>query len=805
MTTQIVLPDADKEVGDPNPPGDMNAVITALNAMQATQWVYPTGDETGATDAANIMAAYDALGATGGVIWLAPGVFYVEAGQVVIPTAQVKIKGVLRWATKIIGVGSGDVIRMYNGAGSSSGLWGGGVEDVVLDGSDATGAMNLLHIGDGEQYELNVAVQNITEASSWGVLLDNTIWWTEKLHGTIFARNCTNHVGFNVSTPATTVAAGSNGGEISTIASWSNPSAGVLDVASIPAGWPTAGTVHVAASGSTTAVVTYTGVSGNSLTGCAYISGSATGTVSTGGAVTLATATNSFGYLDLTCYIYVQSGQDGVVVQNGAYPYHGRLTIKGNVAGTDANAVLRVTGQAPAASPDANDYSAIYGCELNVQVETASTNGPYTIYFGTPASNTILGCRGIMDFRQGAGSFTGSNVNPATSAESFWYTGIIAGDGNLMPANSWPLEASTVGKAYAESFMSGSNGNVFTQSGDFFKATLSADITINLAPTGQGAVAPCPQRKTLVITQAASGGPYTVTWPQPGSPSVSSPAIYWAGGGSAPVMSTAASAVDVYKLESYDGVHWYGTAIQAAPAPVSGQYLCAPSSYAPGTETTLSVISTIFAQFGLSTTVAAGSNGGEISAIASWASPSAGVLDVASATGFPTSGTLNIAASGSTVAIVTYTGISGNSFTGCAYVSGAATATVATGGEITVTSVANISTGDFTAPPSGDVVVGVSFVGESTSGDFCALALAESGSVTPLSNVVEYQDSASAAPRPYYVQFLVTGLTAYSTYDLVLLGAGTSGVLSSILAYGQSAATPATTRGAPVIMTVQAV
>ena len=46
--------------------------------------------------------------------------------------------------------------------------------------------------------------------------------------------------------------------------------------------------MNVAASGSTTAVVTYTGISGNTLTGCAYVSGSATGTVSTGGAVTLA-------------------------------------------------------------------------------------------------------------------------------------------------------------------------------------------------------------------------------------------------------------------------------------------------------------------------------------------------------------------------------------------------------------------------------------------------------------------------------------------------------------------------------------
>lgn len=84
---------------------------------------------------------------------------------------------------------------------------------------------------------------------------------------------------------------------------------------------------------------------------------------------------------------------------------------------------------------------------------------------------------------------------------------------------------------------------------------------------------------------------------------------------------------------------------------------------------------------GIGTTVASGSNGGSIASIASWSHPSAGVLDVASATGYPASGALLVEVSGgNTVAIVTYTGISGNSFTGCTYVTGSATGTVSTGG-----------------------------------------------------------------------------------------------------------------------------
>ena len=192
--------------------------------------------------------------------------------------------------------------------------------------------------------------------------------------------------------------------------------------------------------------------------------------------------------------------------------------------------------------------------------------------------------------------------------------------------------------------------------------------------------------------------------------------------------------------------------------------------------------------------------------MASWSAPSAGVLDVASVTGFPASGTLKVAASGSTVAIVTYTGTNTGQFTGCAYVSGSATGTVSTAGNVTLISAPVISTGSFNAPASGDVLVSVSFIGQANSGSFAALALAAHGTLTPIvSNVVEYQDSASTVPRPASAQFLVTGLTAGTSYNFDLLGATTSGNLFTILAFGQSAATPSTNRGAPVLMTVQAV
>src|SRR5229473_7536883 len=81
--------------------------------------------------------------------------------------------------------------------------------------------------------------------------------------------------------PGTTVAAGSNGGNIANIATWGTPGAGVLAVASTT-GYAASGSVSVATSGGN-AVIAYTGITGNTLTGCTLVYGS--GTVSTGGTV----------------------------------------------------------------------------------------------------------------------------------------------------------------------------------------------------------------------------------------------------------------------------------------------------------------------------------------------------------------------------------------------------------------------------------------------------------------------------------------------------------------------------------------
>ena len=196
----------------------------------------------------------------------------------------------------------------------------------------------------------------------------------------------------------------------------------MLDVAST-AGFPTAGTINVAASGRTTAVVTYTGISGNSLTGCAYVSGSATGTVSTGGAVTLVTSTNSFGYTDLPVEILAKVGQDGVVCRTA------------RCRTTDAAGPRQLPGQLLSADergaadhwPDSGRAlnRRLFGdpvMRLDVQAECSDaigTDAPYTIYFGTLSSNQLLGCIGIMDFAQGTLAFQTSNWTKTGATASF--------------------------------------------------------------------------------------------------------------------------------------------------------------------------------------------------------------------------------------------------------------------------------------------------------------------------------------------------------------------------------------------------
>ncbi len=236
---------------------------------------------------------------------------------------------------------------------------------------------------------------------------------------------------------------------------------------------------------------------------------------------------------------------------------------------------------------------------------------------------------------------------------------------------------------------------------------------------------------------------------------------------------------------------------------VQGKVL-AQSVYAPITNRVLfSTTSATLAALAVpATTVAAGSNAGLIQNVASWSSPSAGVLDVASVAGYPVAGTATVACATNSPATITYTGTSAGMLTGCAYVSGG-TGAVSTGGAVTLTGL-SINTGQFFAPASGNVLVTVDAMLVPAANVLMSLALAAHGTVTPvLGSAATFELSSAADLLPVPVQFVVTGLTAGTAYTLDLLSA-TASSTGSIAAFSTTSTTPTGTTGSPLIMTVQA-
>ena len=480
--TQIALPPATRSVGSADPPGDMNAVITALLAMGAITYITPTGDTSGTADTANLLTALAALPAAGGTVWLAPGTFYITCGSVTITSVFVHIRGCGRWATIIRAVGTGDCLRIYN-TDTTGKLTGGGVLDLSIDGDSAGAGSAGLHYGDMRAGELRVSIRNFSGAGSIGMYFDNQNSWTEECHGYIWLSNNTQNLVFDVS-------------------------------------------------GATT-------------------------------------STNSYGYSDFNIEILAKANQDALVLQNGALLYHSRVSVKANFTGTsvaNTSAAIRITGTVPAGHPDAGTGSKIVNSRFDFMAECATGGGtpPQTINFGNTSLNSLIGCTGIIDFTLGALAFATTNATVLAAAGAFMYMGFVAGDANLNQATSGLGQGTSFlvqgVLIYGRSLLAQTTGIMLIDKGDFFQQTLNQNITISLV--GGGSAYNSAQRKTVIIIQAASGGPYTVTWPHNGSPTTASPTVNWAGG-TAPTMSAGAGAMDKYELVTYDGAVWIASALQA--------------------------------------------------------------------------------------------------------------------------------------------------------------------------------------------------------------------------------------------------
>ena len=704
MTTQITLPPNDRAVGNPNPPGDMNLVSTALTAMQATLWVYASGDETGTTDTANINAALAALPDSGGTVWLAPGTFYINGVDVFGPDQG--MIGAGSAYTLIEYVGSGTAIQAYESdfdSSSNGGRFGG----FYLTGYNSTGDANGFSWGNLQAARCNdITIAGFAAGS--GLLLENGYGaWSEQAEWTaIKLVENLNNVTFD------------NG---------------------------------------------------------------------------------SFDYSVYQFLIVALANQNGVLLQNAAGLQGCRLEVRGDFyAGeTNTGAVIAIDpGSGGAGTSHIDNVQAYVVCET-----AGSGTGHYTLLMDGSSSGQGFSGAGIMAFTDVTEEFQGySNPNGAPLAFSGFFNDPVLG--GMVLGDCMVIEGGMQYKSTGTDASGLSSGDVNMQKASiltFQLASGNTDITfVNAGPRAR--------REDLIIVQPATGAPGTITWPAD---------VQWAGG-SPPVLSTANGAVDWVRVMFTPPQNIFygelvGSTFQESGGAAVGKYLCPPTAYAPSAATSLTTASaTMAAITGAASTVAAGSNGGEISTIATWTSPSAGVLDVANGTLFPSAGgAVTVAASGSTTAIVTYTGTTATSLTGCAYVSGSATGTVATGGAVTLTS-SVATTGSFTAPASGSVLVTVSNLVSNlnAAGSKTWFGLAAHNEITPIvGNLVAFTDDTTGCSRTYSFSFLVTSLTAGTAYnyDLLFGVSQTTSTTLTVIAWGQSTTTPSSSsNGAPLTMTVQA-
>jgi len=97
--------------------------------------------------------------------------------------------------------GSGDCVRLYDPVYPTVGVAeiAGRLEGFCIDGTSAGAGATGLHAGDVLELGLDLLVQNFTGAGSTGVIFDNSVSFTERLHGRVTVQNCTNGVTFTVS------------------------------------------------------------------------------------------------------------------------------------------------------------------------------------------------------------------------------------------------------------------------------------------------------------------------------------------------------------------------------------------------------------------------------------------------------------------------------------------------------------------------------------------------------------------------------------------------------------------------------
>jgi hypothetical protein len=165
-----------------------------------------TPDWINVTDYATIAKAVAAIPTTGGVLYFPAG-SYTIANTITLTVGNgqgpIFVIGDGRDVSILNYTGTGACIHMLNAEFPGHGFpgintWGGGVLGLTIDGSGTTGQSSGLHIGDGEEYVLDLKVRNFEQPGSFGLHIDNTVWWVGRMHAKAQLLNCDTAVAFDV-------------------------------------------------------------------------------------------------------------------------------------------------------------------------------------------------------------------------------------------------------------------------------------------------------------------------------------------------------------------------------------------------------------------------------------------------------------------------------------------------------------------------------------------------------------------------------------------------------------------------------
>lgn len=249
------------------------------------------------------------------------------------------------------------------------------------------------------------------------------------------------------------------------------------------------------------------------------------------------------------------ANQDGIVINNGCLVVPLRMDVTGNfgqsISGGNTGAMLRITGSSTSAG--GLSYSSLTG-NFSFLGETDWDGGagatPHQTINVDSNFNNRFEVTGFLYFING---WTATNCLGGGGTGTFLFHGFCFGDSHISDTGSFAILTTVGGTAKALGVYPIGVGELVLATGDVFDfGALFQNATITFsssAPT-------MPREITIYATQAASGGPYTITWPV-------APLIKWTSG-SAPTMTATAGHTDVYKLYTSGNGAWIGQAIQNA-------------------------------------------------------------------------------------------------------------------------------------------------------------------------------------------------------------------------------------------------